>query len=104
MWVLATATLAVFTIHRSRGADVARMLLATFQGILTSDRWGAYAWFDAAQRQLCWSHLIRDVRGFADYGDEAAQISKALPQPSAPSLAALTRTGCPAPAAGPSTS
>lgn len=78
LWVLATASLAVFTIRKSRGADVARELLASFRGILVSDRWGGYAWVDAARRQLCWSHLIRDFLAFADHGDEAARIGRAL--------------------------
>jgi transposase len=78
LWVLATTSLAVFVIRKSRGADVARELLSTFMGILVSDRWGAYAWVDAAKRQLCWSHLVRDFLGFADYGQEAKRLSRAL--------------------------
>lgn len=78
LWVLATTSLAVFTIRRSRGANVARELLANFCGILVSDRWGGYAWVDATKRQLCWSHLVRDFLGFAEYGDEAARLSKKL--------------------------
>ena len=78
LWVLATTSLAVFVIRRSRGADVARELLAGFRGVLVSDRWGAYAWVDAAKRQLCWSHLVRDFLGFADHGGEAQRLSRAL--------------------------
>jgi transposase len=78
LWVLATTSLAVFVIRKSRGADVARELLASFRGILVSDRWGAYAWVDAAKRQLCWSHLVRDLLGFADYGEEPQRLSRAL--------------------------
>lgn len=78
LWVLATTSLAVFVIRKSRGADVARELLCGFHGILVSDRWGAYAWVDAAKRQLCWSHLVRDFLGFADYGEEAKRISRSL--------------------------
>jgi transposase len=78
LWVVATTSLAVFVIRRSRGADVARELLSGFRGILVSDRWGAYAWVDAAKRQLCWSHLVRDFLGFADHGDEAAELSRNL--------------------------
>src|SRR5439155_22708478 len=78
LWVLASASLVVFVIRKSRGADVARELLGAFQGILVSDRWGAYAWVDPARRQLCWSHLIRDFLGFADYGEQAHRLSRAL--------------------------
>lgn len=78
LWVLATASLAVFTIHRSRGADVARELLTGFTGVLVSDRWGGYAWVEAAKRQLCWAHLIRDFAAFADHGKAAKHLSVAL--------------------------
>jgi transposase len=78
LWVLASASLAVFVIRKSRGADVARELLAGFRGILVSDRWGAYAWVDAARRQLCWAHLIRDFLSFADHGEPAQRLSRAL--------------------------
>lgn len=78
LWVVATTSLAIFVIRRSRGADVARELLSGFRGILVSDRWGGYAWVDAAKRQLCWSHLVRDFLGFVDHGDEAAQLSRRL--------------------------
>jgi transposase len=78
LWVIATTSLAVFAIRRSRGADVARELLSNFRGTLVSDRWGGYAWVDATKRQLCWSHLVRDFLGFADHGNEAAWLSRAL--------------------------
>jgi transposase len=78
LWVLASASLAVFVIRKSRSAEVARELLADFRGILASDRFGAYAWIDATRRQLCWAHLIRDFLGFADYGEQAQRLSQAL--------------------------
>lgn len=45
---------------------------------MSSDRWSAYAWVDAARRQLCWAHLLRHFRGFQDHGPEAAKIGQAL--------------------------
>lgn len=78
LWVLASASLAVFAIRRSRGADVARELLTSFAGIVVSDRWGGYGWVDVTRRQLCWAHLIRDFTSFADHGVAAASLSRAL--------------------------
>lgn len=78
LWVAVTASLALFLIRKSRGAEVAKELLgAAFGGILVSDRWSAYAWVDEARRQLCWAHLLRQFRGFKDYR-EAAAIGRAL--------------------------
>jgi len=79
LWVAVTARLALFIIRERRNARVARELLgAAFAGILVSDRWSAYAWVDVARRQLCWAHLLRQFRGFQNYGDEAKAIGRAL--------------------------
>lgn len=79
LWVAATATVAVFLIRRSRGAQVAKELLgAFFAGILHSDRWSAYNWLDVTRRQLCWAHLVRQFKGFEDYGGQAKALGLAL--------------------------
>ena len=79
LWVAATTTMAVFLIRRSRGGDVARELLgAYFAGILNSDRWSGYAWVDGLRRQLCWAHLKRHWKAFAEYTGEARRIGVAL--------------------------
>jgi transposase len=79
LWVAITAHLALFLIRSSRGAKVAKELLgAAFGGILISDRWSAYAWVDVTRRQLCWAHLLRQFRGFQDYGPEASTIGRPL--------------------------
>ena len=38
----------------------------------------AYGIFDAARRQLCWAHLLRDFEWIAEFGAGAAGIGKAL--------------------------
>jgi len=79
LWVVVTANLAVFLIHRSRGADVAKQLLGEFfRGLLVSDRWAGYNWVDQTRRQLCWAHLWRQFVGFADHGGTALRLSRAL--------------------------
>jgi transposase len=79
LWVAITAHLALFLVRRGRGAQVAKELLgAAFAGILVSDRWSAYTWVDVARRQLCWAHLLRQFRGFKDYGPEASAIGRPL--------------------------
>ena len=79
LWVVATANLAVFLIHRSRGAEVAKQLLgAFFRGVLVSDRWSGYNWVDPGRRQVCWAHLLRQFAGFEDYGGYAQAVGMAL--------------------------
>jgi len=79
LWAAVTASMAFFVICTSRCTKAAKQLLgAAFAGILVSDRWSAYAWVDVTRRQLCWAHLLRQFRGFQDYGPEAATIGRAL--------------------------
>ena len=75
LWVVVASQVAVFLLDRSRGARVARRLLGEVrQGILISDRWSAYNWIPVQERQLCWAHLLRHFKGFADYGEQARRI------------------------------
>jgi transposase len=79
MWTAVTAAVSVFLIRFSRGARAAKELLgATFGGVLVSDRWGAYNWVDATRRQLCWSHLIRDLVKIEARGGRSAEIASAI--------------------------
>jgi transposase len=79
LWLVACSLVAVFRIATSRGSEVAKELLGVdFAGILTSDRWSAYNWYDPDLRQVCWSHLTRDFQGFIDRGGEGARIGRAL--------------------------
>lgn len=81
LWTVTTSLVTVFRIAKSRGADVAKEMLGKgFAGILGSDRWSAYNFVDSCRRQLCWSHLIRDIQGFVDRGGEGAKIGLQLQQ------------------------
>lgn len=79
LWLMACSLVAVFRIATSRGSEVAKALLGEdFAGILTSDRWSGYNWYDPDLRQLCWGHLTRDFQGFIDRGGKGARIGQAL--------------------------
>ena len=79
LWVATTPLVTVFRVACSRGADIAREMLGNdFAGLLGTDRWSAYAWVDAARRQLCWSHLDRDFQSFIDRKDAGASIGQRL--------------------------
>jgi transposase len=79
LWVAATPQVTVFMVDLYRSADVAkRMLGLDFKGILNSDRWSAYNWLDNRQRQLCWSHLLRDFQAFVDRGGESQALGEVL--------------------------
>lgn len=61
LWVATTALVTVFLLSLSRGSKVAKQLVEEeYKGLLVTDRWCAYNWFDPKRRQLCWSHLLRE--------------------------------------------
>jgi len=78
LWTAVTPLVTVFLIHAKRSAVAAKQLLASFAGILVSDRWSAYSFIDAVRRQLCWAHLLRDFEWIAEFGGEAKAIGQAL--------------------------
>lgn len=79
LWTFATPLVVAFVISLSRGSQVVKNTLgSTFKGILTTDRWAAYNFYDVALRQLCWSHLTRDFQAFIDSGGLASGFGRAL--------------------------
>jgi hypothetical protein len=78
LWVLVTPLAVLFRLLGSRSGACARMILGSFEGILTSDRWGGYNWFDAEKRQLCWAHLKRDFKAICELGATGEAIGKGL--------------------------
>ena len=67
LWTLVAHTFVFYTIATSRGSDVLQRLLGNaFAGILGSDRLPSYLKYAAAQRQLCWAHLKRNLLSALD--------------------------------------
>ena len=73
LWAAATPDAAVFRVDRCRtfaalqrlAGDDDRGLIA---GTLCTDRFGAYNYLKVRDHALCWAHLTRDFRRFADRG------------------------------------
>lgn len=86
LWGAVTPRAAVFRIAPDRHEREAVALLGEdFEGIVGSDRWWAYRGFDPSRRQVCWSHLIRDLTAHAEglaaqkeFGEEGLAIAKRL--------------------------
>ncbi len=66
LWDMFTDRHAFFHLASDRHEDHAKRLLEGYAGIVTSDRWWAYAHLPLARRQLCWSHLRRDFTAHAE--------------------------------------
>ena len=77
LWMAATATVAYFVIHARRNvAGLQALLGEAIQGIVGSDRWGAYNKLPLHQRQICWAHLKRDFQKLIDRGGPAEAIGR----------------------------
>lgn len=87
LWTAVTPEAAIFRIAEDRHRDRLEELLGKdFGGIVSSDRWWAYELIDAASRQACWSHLVRDFAFHAagalaeqkQFGEAGSELTKRL--------------------------
>ena len=78
LWTVVTASVTMFVVAARRNAAVAQQLLGRALGVLGTDRHGAYTWWPTGDRQLCWAHLVRDLRAMQERGGEAAAIATEL--------------------------
>jgi len=86
LWGAVTPDLAVFRVAPDRHErEVAALLGEDFEGIVGSDRWWAYRGFDPIKRQVCWSHLIRDLTAHSEglaaqkeFGEAGLDIARRL--------------------------
>jgi transposase len=76
LWVAVTSVATVFMIGR-RTQQAARDLLGLFEGVLVTDRYGAYRFYTGL-RQWCWAHLRRDFVAFSELKGKAGEIGRAL--------------------------
>jgi len=77
LWTLCCGTAAAFMVHARRGQEAARTLLDRFAGVLVTDRWGGYNFFNGL-RQLCWAHLKRDFAAISEASGRLGDIGEEL--------------------------
>jgi transposase len=78
LWTATSPELSCYRIApRRSGWDREPLLGRIFDGIVISDRHGAYNELDLEKRQLCWAHLSRDFCDWQERGPEAEQIGTA---------------------------
>lgn len=79
VWAAVQPKLAVFSILPSRARYVAQELIgAEPRAMVVSDRYAAYSYIDASQRQVCWAHLIRDFTRIAQRAGQPGRIGRRL--------------------------
>lgn len=82
LWVAVSAVAVCFRICAGRGQAELRALLGSrTRGIVTSDRLSAYKLLPNALRQVCWAHLVRNLRGVQEsYDDPCGWAQQMLEQ------------------------
>jgi transposase len=71
LWVAVAPQLTVFDLADSRKAEVGKGLIgASYDEVLTTDRYSGYSWLPLSCRQICWSHLRRDFQAMIDAGQD----------------------------------
>jgi transposase len=78
LWVAATELVTFFKIAPSRAGEVAKEMLAGFVGVLVTDRYTVYSFFEPLLRQLCWAHLLRDFEAIAERRGKSGKIGRQL--------------------------
>ena len=80
-WIFTSREISVLKLTSSRGKKVLQSILPAYEGQIISDRYGAYRHFEDEKRQICWSHLKRDLQRFAHSRNEAlAEYGRILEQ------------------------
>ncbi len=97
LWGAFTARAALMRIAPDRHErELVALLGEEFAGIACSDRWWAYNAFESEQRQVCWSHLLRDFTAHSEGSAAQKDFGEAgLPSGSSPpgSSSSKTATG-----------
>ena len=68
LWGLTTPEASLFEISEHCDREQFDALIDDYRAIIVSDRWPGYEHLDAERRQVCWSHLQRDVRRHSQEG------------------------------------
>lgn len=78
-WVITNRALTLLKVTESRDKKVLKSLLPEYDGIVVSDRYAVYNYFNRENRQICWIHLARDFERFAHSKNvEVSKIGQAL--------------------------
>ena len=90
VWCLRAGDFTVFRVDPSRGSAVLEKLLGkNYAGVISCDFWSAYQKFKrlaSAVLQLCWAHLIREIKflaqskdkNVANYGKRLLRYTRAM--------------------------
>ena len=78
LWTVATSCATAFKILLNGTATLVRPLFGDCMGILVSDRATVFSFWHMANRQICWSHLLRKFVSFSERDGPRRELSEEL--------------------------
>jgi transposase len=78
LWVMATATVTVFTVAADATRETLRTWITRVRGVLVTDRGSQFGFWAMTRRQICWAHLIRKFVEFSERTGRAGEIGSEL--------------------------
>lgn len=78
LWTVATSCATAFKILLNGTAALVRPLFSDCTGILVSDRATVFSFWHMANRQICWSHLLRKFVSFSERDGPRRQFCEEL--------------------------
>lgn len=78
LWVMATATVTVFTIAADATRETLRTWITRVRGVLVTDRGTQFGFWAMTMRQICWAHLIRKFASFAERDGRVGDLGREL--------------------------
>jgi transposase len=78
LWVMATATVTVFTVAADATRETLRTWITRVRGVLVTDRGSQFDFWAMTRRQICWAHLIRKFVDFSERTGRVGEIGSEL--------------------------
>ncbi len=78
LWTVATSCATAFKILLNGTGPLVRPLFGDCMGILVSDRATVFSFWHMANRQICWSHLLRKFVSFSERDGPRRQLGEEL--------------------------
>lgn len=78
LWTMVTPEHVIYRIDPRRTTEAAKKVLGTFVGLLTTDRFSSYSYYDADKRQFCWSHLDRELAHLVQHVPEEGLLLRKM--------------------------
>lgn len=78
LWTMVTPELVIYRIDARRTTEAAQRILGSFVGLLSTDRFSSYNYYDANKRQFCWSHIAREVEQLLKHVPEESRLLRKM--------------------------